>query len=89
MKMYGMQGKIYLTPATLKKVMAYIDGLSMAERVRDLGLKPDRADVIVPALRIYINALKWAGIDKIYVPKQGLSDGIVNSLYKSYKMSMQ
>lgn len=89
MKMYGKQGKIYLTPATLKKVMAYIDGLSMAERVRDLGLKPDRADVIVPALRIYINALKWAGIDKIYVPKQGLSDGIVNSLYKSYKMSMQ
>ena len=65
--------------------MAYIDGLSMAERVRDLGLKPDRADVIVPALRIYTNSLKWAGIDKILVPKQGLSDGMIKVLYNSYK----
>ncbi len=85
MKMYGRQGKPFLTLPTLRKVLAYIDGLSMAERVRDLGLKPDRADVLVPALRIYINSLKWAGIDKIYVPKKGLSDGIVKLLYSSYK----
>lgn len=84
MKAYGKQGKSFLSPSLLKKVMNYIDGLSMGERIRDIGLKPDRADVIVPALRIYINALKWAGIERIYVPKQGLSDGIITELYQAY-----
>jgi len=85
MKMYGKQGRLYLTPALLKKVLAYIEGLSMAERIRDLGLKPDRADVIVPAMRIYVNALKWAGVERIYVPKQGLSDGIITELWEAHK----
>jgi len=85
MKMYGKQGRLYLTPALLKKVLAYIEGLSMAERIRDLGLKPDRADVIVPAMRIYVNALKWAGVERIYVPKQGLSDGIITELWEAHR----
>ncbi|MFN0276352.1 MAG: exopolyphosphatase [Chitinophagales bacterium] len=83
-KMYG-RGKTFLTLSALKRVMQHIDDMSMAERVRNLGLKPDRADVIVPALRIYVNVLRWAGIDKIHVPKQGLSDGIITQLYREYK----
>ncbi|MBC8045200.1 MAG: exopolyphosphatase [Fimbriimonadaceae bacterium] len=83
-KMYG-KGKNFLSASSLRRVLSYIDGLSMTQRVRDLGLKPDRADVIVPALRIYINVMKWTGIDKIHVPKQGLSDGIITELYKEYK----
>ena len=63
----------------------YMDGMSMGERVRDLGLKPDRADVIVPALKIFINVMKWAGIEKIFVPKQGLSDGLITELYHNWK----
>lgn len=82
MKMYGKPGKLFITQTILKRVLTYIEGLSMAERIRDLGLKPDRADVIVPALRIHINVLKWAGIEKIFVPKQGLSDGIITQLYQ-------
>jgi exopolyphosphatase/guanosine-5'-triphosphate,3'-diphosphate pyrophosphatase len=84
MKMYGKQGKIYLTPTLLRRVMNHIDSLSMAERIRDMGLKPDRADVIVPAMRIYVNALKWAGVEKILVPKQGLVDGLISELYYQY-----
>jgi len=44
-------------------------------------LNTDRADVIVPALRIYLNAMKWSGARQIYVPKIGLSDGIVKAIY--------
>lgn len=88
MKHYGKSGKIYLSISILKRVMMYMDELSMGERVRDLGLKPDRADVIVPALKIFINVMKWAGIEKIYVPKQGLSDGLINELYHDWKSKM-
>jgi len=85
MKHYGKSGRPYLGISILKRVMIYIDGLSMGERVRTLGLKPDRADVIVPALKIYINIMKCAGIDKIYVPKQGLSDGLISQVYQEWK----
>ena len=48
----------------------------MEERINIMGLRPDRADVIIPATRIYLNAMKWSGARQIYVPKIGLSDGI-------------
>ena len=44
-------------------------------------MNPDRADVIIPALKIYIFAMKWSGAEYVYVPKVGLSDGIIRSLY--------
>lgn len=86
MKNYGKSGKTFLNLSTLKRIMTYIDGLSMGERVRTLGLKPDRADVIVPAMRIYIHVMKWASTDKIFVPKQGLSDAIISELFHEWKL---
>jgi exopolyphosphatase/guanosine-5'-triphosphate,3'-diphosphate pyrophosphatase len=44
-------------------------------------MNPDRADVIVPATRIYLSAMKWSKAKNIYVPKIGLADGIIKSLY--------
>jgi exopolyphosphatase/guanosine-5'-triphosphate,3'-diphosphate pyrophosphatase len=44
-------------------------------------LKEDRADVIVPALQIYVNVMRWAGVEEIYVPKIGLADGLIHMLY--------
>lgn len=83
-KMYG-KGNSFLYASTLKRVMQQIDALSLAERVRNLGLKPDRADVIVPALKIYLDVMQCTGIKKIHIPKQGLSDGIITQLYSEYK----
>jgi len=88
MKNYGKTGKNFLTISTLKRVMTYIDNMSMGERVRNLGLKPDRADVIIPALKIYIHVMKWASTDKIYVPKQGLSDALISELFHDWKKKM-
>jgi exopolyphosphatase/guanosine-5'-triphosphate,3'-diphosphate pyrophosphatase len=59
----------------------YLNSLTYEQRIAELGLNTDRADVIIPATRIYLNAMKWSGARQIYVPKIGLSDGIVKALY--------
>jgi exopolyphosphatase / guanosine-5'-triphosphate,3'-diphosphate pyrophosphatase len=55
--------------------------LSLEQRMESFKLREDRADVIVPALEIYINAMRWANASLIYVPKIGLADGLIQSLY--------
>lgn len=52
------------------------------ERVRELGFNPDRADIIVLATKIYLSATEWSRAKKIYIPKIGLSDGIIKLLYQ-------
>ena len=61
----------------------FLESMTYDDRVSELGLNPDRADVIIPASRIYLSAAKWSGAKKIYVPKIGLSDGIIKTLYYS------
>ena len=58
-----------------------LNSMTYEQRIADLGLNPDRADVIIPALTIYLSAMRWSGANHIYVPKIGLADGIVKSLY--------
>ncbi|MGK0386537.1 MAG: exopolyphosphatase/guanosine-5'-triphosphate,3'-diphosphate pyrophosphatase [Patiriisocius sp.] len=55
------------------------------ERIFELKMNPDRADVIIPATRIYLSAMKWAKAKNMYVPKIGLADGIVKQLYNERK----
>lgn len=68
---------IYLT-----NYFELIRNYSYEERVVEMDMNPDRADVIIHATRIYLSAMKWSRARKIYVPKIGLSDGIVKSLYR-------
>ena len=56
---------------------------SVQERIHIYGLREDRADVIVPALQIYISVMRWAMAEEIYVPKIGLTDGLIRMLYKT------
>ena len=58
-----------------------LSNVSLTDRINIYKLKEDRADVIVPALKIYISAMRWAGADQIYVPKIGLADGLVQHLW--------
>lgn len=59
----------------------FLKKMTYQERMMELDLNPDRADVIIPAVKIYVAAMKWSGAEDIYVPKIGLSDGIIKSLY--------
>jgi len=77
-----------LSDDKMMKVRRFLKYFTVEQRIRELGLRPDRADVIIPALDIYIKIMKWAGIRKIYVPQIGLADGIVRILYQKYKASL-
>ena len=81
---YKYSGKKIGTPLNYKYLIAYfnkVKAFSYDDRIVELDMNPDRADVIIPALNIYIFAMKWSGAECIYVPKVGLSDGIIRSLY--------
>jgi exopolyphosphatase/guanosine-5'-triphosphate,3'-diphosphate pyrophosphatase len=54
--------------------------LDCSERVKKYGLNPYRADVIVPALKIFLTAVKKSRAEQIYVPKVGLVDGILSDM---------
>jgi len=66
----------------LNQIFLELDSHSYEERMVKFELNPDRADVIIPAARIYLKALEWSGGQKIYVPKFGLSDGMIKYMYE-------
>ncbi|MCX6185065.1 MAG: rod shape-determining protein [Flavobacterium sp.] len=83
-KLFKMSEKPIDTPLSyqyVNKIYQQLSGLTYNDLVGDLGLNPDRADVIVLATKIYLNAMKWSGAKYIYVPKIGLSDGIIKAMY--------
>lgn len=57
--------------------------LSFRERMDKYGLKPDRADVIIPAAEIFLNAAHALNCVEIHVPNISLADGIIDGLVKS------
>jgi len=61
--------------------------LSLEQRMALYKFREDRADVIVPALLIYINVMRWADAQEIFVPKIGLADGLIHSLYEEIKLT--
>lgn len=83
-KLFKMSGKLTgksLSQVYLKTYFDFLSNMSYEERISQLDLNPDRADVIIPAAKIYLTAMEWSGAKRIYVPKIGLSDGIVRGLY--------
>ena len=83
-KIFKMSGKTTGTPLTyfyLSSLLKNLKSYTYNERITELNLNQDRADVIIPATRIYLSAMKWSRAKHIYVPKIGLSDGIIKSLY--------
>lgn len=83
-KIFKISRKAVGKPLTYFYLTSYYQKLisySYEERITELDLNQDRADVIIPALRIYMSAMKWSKAKHIYVPKIGLSDGIIKSVY--------
>ena len=74
-------------PLTYIKINAFYEDLkklTYEQRILKYNLNLDRADVILPALEIYLKALKWSGATKVFVPKIGLADGMIKMMYKKF-----
>lgn len=86
-KLYKFSGKkeqTYLSYKKTRKIFNYLNSFSFEERVRVLNLHTDRADVIIPAISIYLKVMRWAKIKRIHVPQIGLSDGLIRILYEKH-----
>ncbi len=83
-KLFKLSGRTEGNPISyiyLNAQYQFLKKLTYEQRITELGMNPDRADVIIPATKIFLSAMKWSNAKRIYVPKIGLSDGIVKSLY--------
>lgn len=66
----------------LRKYYKELNAMTVAERMSKFGFREDRADVLVPALEIYNKVMTWSEIEKIYVPKISVADGLIHSIYE-------
>jgi exopolyphosphatase/guanosine-5'-triphosphate,3'-diphosphate pyrophosphatase len=84
-KLYGRVPDQILPFTNLEYALNHLQRFSLAQRIDIMGLRPDRADVIVPAARIFHFIMQTTNAPKLLVPKIGLSDGIVSVLYNAVK----
>jgi exopolyphosphatase/guanosine-5'-triphosphate,3'-diphosphate pyrophosphatase len=84
-KLQGKKPNDLLTLDELKNLYKLLEPLTVDERIFNFKLRPDRADVIIPACEIYIKILQIAGIKEMLVPKIGLSDGMILDMVDQIK----
>lgn len=83
-KLHKMSGRKIGQPLSyiwLNAQYHFLNSMEYEDRIAELGLNQDRADVIIPATKIFLNAAKWSRAKKIHVPKIGLADGMIKTLY--------
>ncbi len=83
-KISQLARKRYLEPINigeLSETYDYLNAMTLSERIENLRMNPDRADVIIPATEIYIRIMKMAQIANIIVPKMGLTEGLILEQY--------
>jgi len=71
-----------ITLSKVKEIQSMIEGHSLDDRIFKLQMNPDRADVIVPAGKIYLKVMEWSKASTILVPEVGLKDGMMLYLYE-------
>ena len=81
-KMANIKDNRPITYLTLSALYSKLSKMTFEERIVQLGLNPDRSDVILPAAQLFLRILNWSGSKVIYVPKVGLSDGMILELCK-------
>lgn len=87
-KLFSMSREREGKPISFKRIKTIYDLLrsyTLDERIHTLHMRPDRADVIVPATDVLLSIMKWAKISKMIVPEVGLADGLIHQLYKEYR----
>ena len=66
---------------SIKDLSNTLISFNYEERMVKFDLNPDRADVIIPALKIFITTMEVVKANKMFVPKVGLVDGMINEIF--------
>jgi len=83
-KLYGSAGENEIPVKNLEQAYKHLKSFTLHERIEEMGLRPDRADVIIPAAKVFLFIAKTVKAETIMVPKIGLADGLIHNLYKEY-----
>ncbi|NCA85316.1 MAG: exopolyphosphatase [Clostridia bacterium] len=84
-KLYGNTTLNTLGLDNLEQAYHHLRSFTLKERINNLGLRPDRADVIVPAARVFLFILRTIKAKEILAPKIGLADGLIHNLFLKHK----
>ncbi|MGE5383060.1 MAG: exopolyphosphatase [Omnitrophica WOR_2 bacterium] len=84
-KLYGHAYNNVVNLDQLTYAYKQLHSMSYEQRMDRMGLRPDRADVIVPAAQIFIKILKWTDLNLVSAPKIGLADGLILIQYNKFK----
>ena len=85
-KLQGKKPQETITSLEIKNLYKILSAVDLDERIFNFKLRPDRADVILPACEIYLKIMDSAGIKKMIVPKIGLSDGMILNMAEQLKV---
>lgn len=85
-KLQGKKPMEMLSYTEIKSLHKQLNSVSVDERIFNFKLRPDRADVIIPACEIYLRIMELAGIRNMLVPKIGLSDGMILHMAEQVKI---
>lgn len=85
-KLQGKKPMEMLSHTEIKSLHKQLNSVSVDERIFNFKLRPDRADVIIPACEIYLRIMELAGIGNMLVPKIGLSDGMILHMAEQVKI---
>jgi exopolyphosphatase/guanosine-5'-triphosphate,3'-diphosphate pyrophosphatase len=83
-KLYSTQPDNSLSYPNLKQGYKTLNAMTLQQRIEEMGMRPDRADVIIPAAEIFLTIMKATKSDFIFVPRIGLSDGLIYTIYRKY-----
>ena len=81
-RLLGKKGKASISRKELDALYQEIESLTPEERVTQLGLRPDRADVILPGVILLQHVIKYASVNEILIPHVGLKDGVLVELFE-------
>lgn len=79
-QLLGRTPNTFVSLSELVLISRRLESLTVKERIEKLELRPDRADVIVPAVLLVKTILRQAGVEKILIPGVGLRDGLLWSV---------
>lgn len=83
-KLLGKKGDEPIRTTELKDLRTDLRSLSLSKRISKYQLRPDRADVILPATQIFLKIIKQLKTEELFVPRIGLSDGMIHQMHQKH-----